>query len=175
MLFLKHGPPLVLKSDNGSPFIAAALRPFLERWQVWHLRSPPRTPRYNGSCEAGIGSMKTRTHHQAARRGCAGEWNCDDLEAARLQANQTARPWGLHGPTPETAWQERRPIKPSERRDFAKTVRRLERRARQEYGYPPQGQLCSSLQAMINRAALARALIEHRLLEYRAKRVPEQP
>src|SRR5262249_44621367 len=117
--------------------------------------------------------MKTRTHHHAARRGCPGEWTCDDLEAARLQPNQTARPWGHQGPTPEIAWRERRPLKPQERRAFAETVRRLERSARQEHGYPPHGRLRTSMQALINRAALARALIEHRLLEYRAKRVPE--
>ena len=65
-LFREHGPPLVLKSDNGSAFIAEAFARFLKRWRVWHLRSPPGCPEYNGACEAGIGSMKR------ARRRAAG-------------------------------------------------------------------------------------------------------
>jgi hypothetical protein len=91
----------VLKSDNGSAFIAEAVEVLLQRWNVWQLFSPVRLPSYNGSCEAGIGSMKTRTHYQSALRGCPGEWSCDDVEAARLQANHTARPWGPGESVPE--------------------------------------------------------------------------
>ena len=107
MLFRQYGAPLVLKSDNGSAFIAAEMETLLARWQVWHLYSPPFLPEYNGACEAGIGSMKTRTHHQATRRGRAGEWTCEDLEAARQEANETARPWGHRGPTPGEIWGRR--------------------------------------------------------------------
>jgi transposase InsO family protein len=71
-LFREHGAPLVLKSDNGSAFVAAEVEAVLSRWGVWQLFSPPRLPRYNGSCEAGIGSMKTRSHHQASRGGRPG-------------------------------------------------------------------------------------------------------
>src|SRR5262249_49055184 len=69
----------------------------LGRQEVGQLFSPPAWPQYNGSCEAGIGSIRTRTHHQSARRGFPGQWTCDDMEAARLQANELARPWGLTG------------------------------------------------------------------------------
>ncbi len=62
-LFVEHGAPLVIKADNGSPFISGDLRALLDRWGVRLLLSPPRTPRYNGSCEAGIGSMKKRTRY----------------------------------------------------------------------------------------------------------------
>jgi hypothetical protein len=72
---------------------------------VHHLRSPPERPEYNGACEAGIGSMKTRTHHQAALRDCSGQWSSDDAEAARCQANETARPWGASEPTPDQCWE----------------------------------------------------------------------
>jgi hypothetical protein len=89
-LFRQHGAPLVLKSDNCSAFIAGACAALLSIWVVWPLFSPPRTPRYNGSCEAGIGSMKTRTHHQAARGNHAGKWTCADAEAARQRANESA-------------------------------------------------------------------------------------
>ena len=83
-LFHTYGPPLVLKSDNGSAFISHRWKELLERWQIAPLLSPPRTPRYNGSCEAGIGAGKTRTAYLAARQGRAGLWTSDDLEACAI-------------------------------------------------------------------------------------------
>jgi transposase len=165
-LFRALGAPLVLKSDNGSAFLAEEFATLLARWEVWHLYSPPRTPRYNGSCEAGIGSMKTRTHHQAARQGRPAEWTCDDTEAARLQANQTARPRGVRGPTPEETWLARQPIRPQERATFAASVQRREREARQEQGYLPEAALGQPAQAAVTRAALRRALVDQGLLRF---------
>jgi hypothetical protein len=48
LLFAQHGAPLVLKSDNGSPFISRLLYELLAAWQVVPLFSPPRVPAYNG-------------------------------------------------------------------------------------------------------------------------------
>jgi hypothetical protein len=163
-LFSQHGAPLVLKSDNGSAFIAAEFHALLTTWGVQPLLSPPRTPSYNGSCEAGIGSMKARTHHHAARAGRPVEWTCDDAEAARLEANQTARPWGHRGPTPDEAWQERRPIAAHEREALSEEVRRREREARQEQGYPVDGALEPVAIAAVRRLALRRALVAQGLL-----------
>jgi Integrase core domain len=168
-LFRAHGSPLVLKSDNGSAFISGELATLLQGWQVWQLYSPPRMPRYNGSCEAGIGSMKTRTHHHAARNGRPGEWTCDDAEVARLEANQTARPRRLFGTTPEEAWLGR-PTAPGLRAAFATTVRRRETDARLEQGFPADGPLPPLLQAAVIRTALRRSLAEHGLLEYTSYR-----
>jgi hypothetical protein len=83
-LFRAYGAPLVLKSDNGSAFTAEGVERFLEACEVYHLLSPPRLPSYNGACEAGIGSLKTRAHHESARNDRPGEWTCDDVEAARI-------------------------------------------------------------------------------------------
>jgi hypothetical protein len=69
-----HGVPLVLKSDNGSAFIAELFRGGLASCQVDILFSPGRMPSYNGSIEAGIGSLTSRTGQHAARRGWPGEW-----------------------------------------------------------------------------------------------------
>jgi hypothetical protein len=170
-LFHEHGPPLVLKSDNGSAFIAAETQALLASRQVWHLPSPPDLPEYNGACEAGIGSMKTRTHHRAASSGRPGEWTCEDTEAARQEANQTARPWGHRGPTPAEVWQQRQPIRPAERAAFGVTVRRMlaeERRARQGEAQAPveHGPL-----AALHRAALTRALVAHEILRFTSERV----
>jgi transposase InsO family protein len=173
-LFREHGAPLVLKSDNGSAFIAGELAALLEGWRVWQLFSPPRTPRCNGSCEAGIGSMKTRTHHEAARQGRPAEWTCDDAEAARQQANQTARPWGPRGPVPEERWHGRRPIEPSEQSAFAEAVDQGEQEARREQGYPPGAALGALAQVAVTRTALSRALVAHGLLQFRSLDAPRE-
>jgi hypothetical protein len=42
------GPPLVLKSDNGSAFASQEVQLLLDRNSVIPLFSPPYWPRYNG-------------------------------------------------------------------------------------------------------------------------------
>src|SRR6185437_1941114 len=93
-LFAHCGAPLVLKCDNGSPFGADAVQGLLARYEVATLFSPPYWPRNNGSIEAGIGSLKTRTVAAAARAGHSGLWTLDDLAMALSEANCAARPRG---------------------------------------------------------------------------------
>lgn len=50
--------PLVLKTDNGSPFCSNVVEDFLENNQVIHLRSLPRVPQHNGSCENAVREIK---------------------------------------------------------------------------------------------------------------------
>jgi hypothetical protein len=126
MLFALYGTPLVLKLDNGAPFVAAVTQAFLAAWQVVPLYSPPGLPAYNGAIEAGSGALKVRTHHQAARQGRPEAWTCADTEAAREQANELGRPWGAQGPTPAQRWAQRRPLTAAEREAFQTTLRRLE-------------------------------------------------
>ncbi len=45
-----------------------------------------------------------------ARNNRPGEWACDDVEAARLRANELSRLHGLRGPTPDEVWNNRDPI-----------------------------------------------------------------
>jgi transposase InsO family protein len=171
-LFVVYGAPLVLKSDNGSSFSAEAARAFLTSAGVIPLFSPPYTPRYNGSIEAGIGSLKTRTERHATRQGHPGYWTWDDVEAARAEANATARPLGPSGPTPDALWNARRPPTPEERRLFAATVaqRRTEQRSQQEK--TKEGSLSFNEEATIERQALRRALEEHAYLLYSRRRIP---
>jgi hypothetical protein len=128
-LFMLYGAPLVLKMDNGSPFVAAATRELLAQWQVVPLYSPPRLPQYNGAMEAGIGALKARTHYQALRQGRPGVWTLTDAEAARQEANTLGRPWGAHEPTPTERWAGRPVLTAAERRAFAATVERLQEAA----------------------------------------------
>lgn len=125
-LFVVYGAPLVLKLDNGSPFVAETTQHLLAHWQVTPLYSPPGCPQYNGSIEAGIGALKVRTHYQAVRQGRPGEWTLADAEAAREQTNTLGRPWGAHGPTPAERWATRHTVTVRERDAFAATVARLE-------------------------------------------------
>ncbi len=75
------------------------MRCVLDLWRVRPLFSPPYTPEYNGSIEAGNGALKTRTHEEAARHGRDGHWTADDAEAARRMANEMTYPDGPRGPT----------------------------------------------------------------------------
>jgi putative transposase len=130
MLFAQHGAPLVLKSDNGSPFISQRFYELLEEWQVVPLFSPPKMPEYNGACEAGIGAMQVRTYSLAARMGRIVHWTSDELEAARLQANEFHRPWGHRGPTRSEVWASRPSITADERAAFVAVLARCQDQVR---------------------------------------------
>jgi transposase InsO family protein len=163
-LFRECGPPVVLKTDNGSAFFAGELEALLARWEVEQMRSPPRMPRYNGACEAGIGSMKARTHHRAAAEGRPGQWTCDDAEAARQEANQTARPNGPLGPTPEESWLSRVAVALTERMGFVQAVQsRLAAAVPMQQDAPDAGGIASA-----RRTAVVRVLIDNGLLQLRS-------
>jgi transposase InsO family protein len=57
-LFRRHGAPLLLKRDNGSPFNHHAVDEVLARFAVLPLNNPPHCPRYNGAMEKGIRDFK---------------------------------------------------------------------------------------------------------------------
>jgi transposase InsO family protein len=165
-LFCRHGPPLVLKSDNGSAFIAELTRKLLARRDVWPLYSPPRTPQYNGSCEATGGAMKTRTEHQAALRNRPGQWIATDLRLAQAIANHYNRPGGPRGPTPAEVWRKRQPITSAERAAFARLARHHQDRARHELDYTQEQPLDRNRQARIDRLAIRRACVERGFLTF---------
>ncbi len=58
-LFLQHGPPLVLKRDNGSNLNQQAVEEVLARYRVIPLNSPPYYPPYNGGMEGAVRELKT--------------------------------------------------------------------------------------------------------------------
>lgn len=163
-LFAEHGPPLVLKTDNGGHFTGAPVAALLERAGVLQLLSPARTPAYNGSCEAGIGAFKAFVAALAACAGRPGEWTCDLVERARVLANDTLRPWGASGPTPTEFWNQRVPIGDAERASFRAraAVLECEVRTTREEGVSD---------ATVRRESLRRALEERGILLIRRKRV----
>jgi transposase InsO family protein len=167
MLCTIHGAPLVLKADNGSAFTADITKVFLSPWNVSLLFSPPHTPGYNGSIEAGIGSLKTRTERYATRAGHSGYWTNDDVAAAQAEANATARPQGETDPTPNELWQTRRPITPEERELFQATVQQK----REDLG--EKEDLSNKEERRMQREAIRRALVEHGILLFSRRRIPQ--
>lgn len=50
--------PIVLCTDNGSPFCSNNVTAFLEKHQVIHLKSLPHVPQHNGSAESAVKEVK---------------------------------------------------------------------------------------------------------------------
>jgi transposase InsO family protein len=169
-LFMIHGVPLVLKCDNGSPFIAALVDQVVHDFGVEILFSPPGRPRYNGAIEAGIGSMKTRTEEHACRHDRPGQWTFDDVEAARLEANTTARLWGPPRPTLDEAWSARTPTSAEERTLFQAEVER-QRQAVDAQGGPEANPQTDLSERARNRLTIRRALEGLGYLKYTRRRI----
>lgn len=70
--------PLVFCSDNGSPFCANIVETFLDRHKIIHLRSLPRVPQHNGSCENAVKELK-----QLLSEGLSVENACEILNKSR--------------------------------------------------------------------------------------------
>ena len=171
-LFAAHGAPLVLKMDNGCTFCAGGTLALLQQAEVIALFSPPYVPRYNGSIEAGIGSLKSRTEAQAARQGRAGWWSFEDVAAAREQANATARPRGPSGPTPEEAWQQRQPVTGTMRALFTAALAKHRAEACKEEGHLEEEEMEEQEARRMDRKAISRTLVECGYLVYRRRRIP---
>jgi hypothetical protein len=169
-LCIEHGPPLAMKEDNDGAFRGSAFEGELGEWGVVMLPSPVEMPWYNGSCEAGIGSLKTYTHHEAARHGRPGEWTCDDVETARFKANGNARPFGSRGPSSDEAWRKRRSLTEEEREAFRMAVARNVDEIRREKGDAIERRGWQE-RAGIERQAVVRALVKLGYLEVRRRRI----
>jgi len=169
-LFMLCGAPLVLKCDNGAPFTSGAVRQLNHDFGVRMLFSPPRMPRYNGAIEAGIGSLKTRTENHAARHGRPGQWTFDDVVAATLEANATARPRGPGGPTPDQLWDERTPIAGAERALFGAEVD-LQRALVDAQGGPSANPSSDQSDSARERRSVRRALERLGNLTYTGRRI----
>jgi transposase InsO family protein len=171
-LFLAFGAPWLLKSDNGPAFRADATKRFLGTWGVFTLFSPPHTPSYNGAIEAAIGSLKTRTQRLATKAGHPDLWTSGLAEAARQEANTTARPRRLHGATPEEVWDARPRLSAADREAFQTRARRYQAEARAQQGPLAPEEQTHWTEAAVDRVALRRALIAHDLLLFSRRLIP---
>jgi hypothetical protein len=143
----------------------------LQQAGVLALYSPPETPSYNGSIEAGIGSLEVRVFYESARHDRPGQWTCDDMVAARRQANATARPWGPQKPTPDQAWQSREPIDNGELQAFRSAYDRHRQAECIQRGIVAWESCGTNVQASVDRVAISRTLIERGFLLVRRRRI----
>jgi transposase InsO family protein len=170
-LFVALGPPLVLKHDGGGAFRAHATAAWLRDHDVVPLRSPPRTPQYNGSCERSGGTLKQRVAYVASAKGHPDRWTHTDLAQAQWQANMTARPRGATRPTPAEAFARRRAIGSRERRAFKRTRARDIARALKTHESKRGTMPTCTEHAAIVRKATQQALCKHGYLEFRRGRI----
>jgi transposase InsO family protein len=171
-LAMNHGPPLLLKSDNGSAFKSGAFAAWLEEWRIVPLFSPVRMPRFNGSCEAGIGGAKRRTEQLAARRGEYLDWSANDLFAAQEWANHDHYPSGLAAGTPAERFAARRPFDPNERDAFRQAVVQFERQFNHDVCIAGDA-MTDALRAAHHRRAVRRALVEFGYLDITRRSIPQ--
>lgn len=170
-LFLKHGPALVLKSDNGSAFIAEELQVLCRKWGVILLWSPPRKPRYNGSCESGIRWMKVRTENLAMLSGRPRNWRSMDLERALALTNELPKQPLRGAKGRGEVFAGREPLSEEEQAAFLTSVQEEEALEREARGVPLSLKLSRSEQATIDRTAIRRALVAQGILNIRKRRV----
>ena len=171
VLFFAFGAPLVMKHDGGGAFRAHATVALLRDHDVVALRSPPRTPQYNGACERSGGTLKQRVAYLAWANGHPDHWTHANIADALRQANTTARPRGANRPTPAEAMAARRPISRRERRAFKRTRAREITRALKTYkGKRGRMPMCAE-RAAILRKATQHALCGHGYLQFRRGRI----
>jgi transposase InsO family protein/DNA-binding XRE family transcriptional regulator len=168
----EHGAPLVIKSDNGSAFIANATRECLAMMEVNLLLSPPRTPRYNGSIEAAHRHLKARAAHVAGLRGRFHTWTWQDLEASRKLGNVLSFPRGHGSRSAEEVWRGREPITEEERARFLQAVRAEELQEKKARGLEPGAVLGPRVMDEIQRTAIVRALVARGFLFVRSREFP---
>jgi hypothetical protein len=168
-LMAEEGAPLVLKLDNGSGFIAEATRSLLAAHGVLVLYSPAWTPSYNGSCEAGGGSIKMRARRLAGSAGRPAAWTMNDIEAARCEANE--RGGQEAGLNTQDVWARRTPVTLAERAELRAVFDAELARLQAEEDAQDLPWQDRSTRATLERRALTGALIQRGYLVIRKGRV----
>jgi transposase InsO family protein len=167
-LFEQYGAPLVLKADNGSAFLAEALKAVLGSWRVTPLYSPPANPEYNGACERNNGCLKEQTQYVAVQAGHGDWWSSENAEQSRLTRNATIRPRGHLGQTPDELWATRKPITELERVSFERTMADNQNQVLAEVGCTLESaaELAHYGRAAMDRLAIQRTLVSEGLLKF---------
>lgn len=124
-LFQTHGPPLVIKADNGSHFNAESVMRLLASYRVTPLFSPPYTPAFNGAVEADQGRLKAIAQDLAARDGVPFHWTSSHLEGAQMNVNNRPRSCADYeiSRIPAWAFEFRKPISDDLREKFQQRLR----------------------------------------------------
>jgi hypothetical protein len=108
-LFLRHGPPLVLKRDNGSNLNQQAVDEVLARYLVMPLNSPPYYPPYNGGMECAVRELKTPLVEKILAHGQIPQSQVQTwAELLAHDLNHRSRP-SLHGHVACRVFQDAKP------------------------------------------------------------------
>jgi len=169
-LFAEHGPPLVMKSDNGGPFQAESTKRLLAAQAVTSLFNPRRWPSYNGGVERANGQLASYQEAHANFHGRPGMPTCEDAQGAQRIANELARPGGLYGPTAAESWNRREPIAAEQRDNFLAAVAEGRTTVRAQFGFAPEESLNHYAQAAVDRRAVRDALVGDDLLRIHSRR-----
>jgi len=169
-LFAEHGPPLVMKSDNGGQFKADETKGLLAEHGVIPLYSPKRHPQYNGGVERANGQLASYQEALAQHHNRPSGPTCGDAEIARQLANELARPGGWQGPTARQLWNERTPLTPQERDAFRATVCERRTVVRAQWEFAPDVALTHYPASAVDRRAVRDALVVHDLLRIHPRR-----
>jgi Integrase core domain len=170
-LFAEHGPPLVMKCDNGPAFRAHLMKRFLLSQEMFTLYSPPYCAHYNGGCERANRTLKELTGHIADQAGRRGFWQSDDLLVARLRANRLTRPWGANGPTPQESWEARGTPSLDKRENMWQHLRSEIATAKDQRVIDPTVVLSHYIQTEIERIAAQPVLEQLGLLHITRRRI----
>lgn len=171
-LFEEHGPPLVLKSDNGSQFKADETKRMLAAHHVVPLFSPRRHPQYNGGVERANGQLSGYQEALAEFHGRPRAPRCDDAQGAQRLANELARPNGWRGPTAGQLWLNRAPLRACERAGFLASVAQGRAAHRARWDFAPDAALTHEQASAVDRRAVRDALVAHDLLRIHPRRKP---
>ena len=163
-LFAEHGPPLVMKSDNGGQFQADSTKQVLTDYAVTPLFNPRRRPSYNGGIERANAQLASYQEASAESHGRPGLPTCDDARSALQLANELARPSGWRGPTAGEVWNARPALESHLRTNFLATVRERRAEARAQLNFTPDEHLNHYAQATVDRRAVRDALVTSDLL-----------
>jgi len=169
-LFTEHGPPLVLKSDNGGPFRDQGTKELLASYRVIPLYNPRRHPAYNGGVERANGQLASYQEAAAAAQGRAGLPTCADAEQARRLANELARPGGWRAPTAHELWEHRPALTEEDRSRFLVTMTQQRQLARAALHLEDGLELEHYAAAAVDRRAVRDALLAHGLLAIAPRR-----
>jgi transposase InsO family protein len=169
-LFAEHGPPLVMKSDNGGPFQADSTKRLLAAAAVTALFNPRRRPSYNGGIERANAQLAGYQEALAEFHGRPGMPTCEDAHSAQRLANASTRPEGWRGPTAAELWNQRDPLAARQRADFLDAVTERRTVVRGEFGFAAAESLNHYAQAAVDRRAVRDALVAHDLLRIHPRR-----
>jgi transposase InsO family protein len=170
-LFARYGPPLVLKTDNGSAFIAHSTKRLLCRHGVLQLLSPPYCPSYNGACEAGNGAIKTYIRAILSVSAGSRGWTSPLVDLARRFANDRPREKDNPASAPALVFAGRAPIERDARARFLRLYRSLQGDVRLARNLPLEARLGPKDRAAVDRAAIRRALVASGILEIERRRI----